>query len=165
MASRFTMQDHSTFWVTRRTVLAKLICYLLTIASAQPQIQLGNAVWRTAKNPRLMLYVQIIHGLWLPACCSRPYRQTDRLLCEAIKINCPNKTRNRNKQNNSHRQTKLCVARIWANSFYLYTYLCVYTYLYICKNLRTYLANSMPKAKNELAIFGWKMKTIKNIIN
>lgn len=92
-------------------------------------------------------------------------RRTDRLLCEAIKINCPNKTRNRNKQNNSHRQTKLCVARIWANSFYLYTYLCVYTCLYICKNLRTYLANSMPKAKNELAIFGWEIKTVKNIIN
>lgn len=78
-----------------------------------------------------MLYVQIIHGLWLPACCSCPYRQTDRLLCEAIKINCPNKTRNRNKQNNSHRQTKLYVARIWANSFYLYTYLCVYILMYV----------------------------------
>lgn len=120
------MQDHSTFLDTRRTVLAKLI-YLLTIASIRPQIQLGNAVWRTAKNPRLMLYVQIIHGASDCGCLRVVLVYIDRLLlCEAIKINCPNKTRNGNKQNNSHRQTKLCVARIWANSFYLYTYLCVY---------------------------------------
>lgn len=48
---------------------------------------------------------------------------------------------------------------------YILIYVYILTYLYICKNLRTYLTNSMPKAKNELAIFGWKMKTIKNIIN
>lgn len=57
----------------------------------RPQIQLGNAVWRTADTLALCFMCK----LFMEPLATGSSVHIDRLLlCEVIKINCPNKTRN-----------------------------------------------------------------------